>query len=344
VLFAGTRSTVYVSLDAGTQWQPLTLNLPGVQVRDVAINARQGQVAVATHGRAFWVLDNLALLEALADGTQTLYKPETAWLSHAYGGQDNPKYGATVFFNIPKSYDGKTPVTISFQDANGKTVRAFSLHKREKHPNKIADDILAGMTAADQNAYNLRRKTAIDPGMNVFQWDMRYAPPTEIIGARAMGTDDFSDQMVGPTIVPGDYTVLLDYGGTVSKQPLHVAIDPRFHPAAGELDARLALAQQIAGTLDELNRTVNAALDARSRMDAAKRAQLDAALAKIVEFRFASSEADVIWETQLRDHLAFLMNELDPAYQAPTAAESATYDDLKHQADDAIARLKALMP
>ncbi len=70
LLFAGTRSTAYVSLDGGAQWQPLTLNLPGVQVRDLAIDTREGELVAATHGRAFWILDNLALLEQLARQTE----------------------------------------------------------------------------------------------------------------------------------------------------------------------------------------------------------------------------------------------------------------------------------
>ncbi len=351
VLFAGTRSTVYVSLNGGERWRPLTLNLPGVQVRDIAIDARQGQVAVATHGRAFWILDNLALLEQLADGTpKALYAPETAWLTHAYGGGGglgdnfgtNPKYGATVFFTIPHDYNGKTPVTLSFLDANGKTIRSFRLHLRNKHAKTIPDDILANMTAVAQNAYAQTRHTAIEPGANVFQWDMRYAPPAEIIGARAMGTDDFPDTMTGPTILPGTYTVALDYGGSVSKETFDVKLDPRLHPASGDLEARLALAQQIAGTLDDLNRAVNAALAARSHMPESKRAQLDAAIHQVVEFRFDSSEADVVWETKLRDHLAFLLNELDLAYQAPTAAEQSAYEELRAQANAAIAQLRTL--
>ena len=82
VLLAGTRTTVYVSLDGGARWQPLSLNLPGVQVRDLAIDGRQGDVAVATHGRAFWILDNLALIEQLARNgggdatTAQLFAPE----------------------------------------------------------------------------------------------------------------------------------------------------------------------------------------------------------------------------------------------------------------------------
>ena len=65
LLFLTTKSTVYVSFDGAAHWQPLTLNLPNVQVRDVAINTREGKVVIATHGRSLWVLDNLALLEQL---------------------------------------------------------------------------------------------------------------------------------------------------------------------------------------------------------------------------------------------------------------------------------------
>ena len=114
LLFAGTRSTAYVSLNGGQDWQPLTMNLPGVQVRDLAIDSREGELVAATHGRAFWILDNLAYLEQLAGKTSfsvaslQLFSPETAWLSNAYGGPDsptpefgdNPKYGAAVFFTF----------------------------------------------------------------------------------------------------------------------------------------------------------------------------------------------------------------------------------------------------
>ena len=73
LLFLGTQSTVYVSLDGGAHWQPLSLNLPHVQVRDIAINAREGELVAATHGRSFWMLDDLALLEQLASQTNSAF-------------------------------------------------------------------------------------------------------------------------------------------------------------------------------------------------------------------------------------------------------------------------------
>ncbi len=353
VMFAGTRSTVYVSLDGGAQWQPLTLNLPGVQVRDIQIDARQGDVAVATHGRSFWILDNLALLEQLAEGASSahvqLFAPETAWLSHAYGGGgfggsgQNPAYGASVFFHVPADYKGKTPVTLTFSDAAGHTVRSFTLHLRNKKAKTIPPAILAYMPDVQQYAYALRDETAIDPGMNLFQWDMRYTPATEVNGLLVETTDDFSDLLNGPTITPGTYTVTLNYGGQTTKQSFNVQLDPRLHPAAGDLESRLALATRISNTISALDTAINTARAARPRLSAAKRAQVDAIVASVAQFQVHSSEGDLLHETKLRNQLAFLMNELDLAYQAPTSAELTTYETLRTEAATAITRLHSLL-
>jgi len=353
VLFAGTRSTIYVSLNGGGNWQPLTLNLPYVQVRDIAIDARQGDVAVATHGRSFWILDNLSVIEQLANGVSgspLLFAPETAWLSHAFGSEtaragtgQGPTYGTSVFFNLPADYAGKSPLTLSFLDANGRSVRSFDLHLRNKKEKKPSAQQLSTMDEVQIRANDLHDLTGVDTGMNLFQWDMRYAPATEAHGVHAFGTDDFSDTVDGPTIVPGKYTVVLTYGGKKMQQAFHVALDPRLHPGQNALAARLALVMRIRNTLDSLNRAVNAALAARLRLPADKRAQLDAALADMVQLNVHSSEGDLLHESKMRDHLAFLMNSLDLAYQAPTSAEYAIYDELRAGAAAEIARLRAAM-
>jgi len=356
LLFAGTRSTVYVSLDGGGAWQPLTLNLPGVQVRDLAIDARQGEVAAATHGRAIWILDDLKLLEQLAQhpemtsSTVQLLAPETAWLTHAFGNSsseipnmgENPKYGATVYFSVPKSYNGSTPVTLSFLDAQGNVVRSFALHKRDKHAKKPTPTQLAAMDHAQQIARNLLTETAIDPGMNAFNWDMRYSAAEEVRGFHMPTATDIDDGVSGPTIVPGTYSVALDYGGTKHTQTFAVQLDPRFSPPAGALAERLAVARKLHATLDTLNRAINAAHAAREHLSVEKQRALDAVLADAVQMNIRSSEGDLLHEVKLRDHLAFLMNELDTTYSAPTAAESETYQELQAQAASTIARLKEL--
>jgi hypothetical protein len=179
--------------------------------------------------------------------------------------------------------------------------------------------------------------------MNAFEWDLRYAPPTEIRGAHLVPTDDFRDDMEGATALPGDYTVVLTYGGTTVKQPLKIQLDPRFSPPADALQARLTLANQYADLLNALDSTTNAALAKRGSLGAAKQAELDRVIQSVVELRFSSSEADVVYASRLRDYLAFQMNSLDLAYRAPTQAQQDAYSELKAQTDDAIARMKSIV-
>ncbi len=356
LLFAGTRSTVYVSLDGGSQWQPLTLNLPGVQVRDLAIDAREGELVAATHGRAFWILDNLALLEQLARqtsysvATAQLFAPETAWLTNNYGGGgpfsapnsgENPKYGATVFFNLPASYDGKTPLSLTFFDANGATVRSFTMHPKPKKESHLSFEELFNLDAATQRAHELADLTGAKAGINVFQWDMRYAPAYDFPGFRLSPTDDWQDTADGPTIVPGKYTAVLQYGSTKLDVPVTVQLDPRLHPAAGDLEARLALEQQIVSAVDTLDRDLAAAMTARAKLSPAKQAEVNAAIADLVQLDIHSSEADVLHETKIREQLAFLLNSLEGAFAKPTAAEYQTYKDLAALATQGEATLKA---
>ncbi len=356
LLFTGTRSGVYVSYNGGAAWQPLALNLPGVQMRDIAIDARQGEVVVATHGRAFWVLDNLALLEQLArepqpSATQALlFTPETAWLSHAYGAAadlppaagKNPPFGATVFFNVPAGYNGKTPVTLSFEDAHGATIRSFTLHLK-KHAKKVPPEVKSELLEIPRRALDLADLTGIKPGMNAFQWDLRYAPTTEVAGYRAPTALDFSASVDGPTVVPGTYTAVLQYGGKKVTAPLQVQLDPRLHPAPGDLDARLALEMRIHDTLGKLNTTINAARTAERSVSKEKRERIESALADLVQFDTHSSEADTLHETKLREHLTFLANELEVAYEKPTAAEYATFDQLHAEAEAGESRLANVM-
>ena len=360
LLLLGTKSTVYASFDGGARWQPLTLELPKVQVRDIAIDARQGDVAIATHGRAFWILDNLTLLEQLAStqGSASVddvhvFAPQTAWLTHAYGSSPyaarmiagrNPPFGATVFFTVPRSYNGQTPATLTFSDASGAVVRTFTLHPATKPPKETPAqrDRFAPALRADQA---LEQLTGIVPGPNRFQWDLRYAPATEVRGfnppVAAGGEEDTVD---GPTVVPGKYAVTLDVGGTTSRATFDVALDPRLHPAPGGLDARLALMQKIHATLDDLDRTLNQAIAARDAAKSSPRvAALDAAIDDLVQLNITSTEGSLLYQTRLRSHLAYLAADVDLAYDKPTAAQYAVYDELQAQAQAGIARLKAAM-
>ncbi|HEY1653534.1 MAG TPA: hypothetical protein VGF86_00295, partial [Candidatus Tumulicola sp.] len=354
-LFAGTRNHVYVSFNGGAEWQPLSLNLPGAQVRDLAIDARQGELVAATHGRAFWILDNLALLEQLARQTQfgvaepQLFAPETAWLSHAYGDEgelvansgENPAYGASVFFSLPPGYTGKTPVTLTFRDSTGATVRSFALHLKEKSEKEISPDEREELDAVHQRALDLRELTAIQPGSNLFQWDLRYPPAADVPGFRTLGTDDFPDTGEGPTILPGSYSIVLQYGSQRLEQPLLVQLDPRLHPTMDDLEARLALGRQIHTAIDTLDQAVIAAMAARGRLSRAQRIVVDREIANLILMKVHSSEADVLYETRFREQLGFLANEIESAYERPTQAEYASFAELQAEAAAGEARLQS---
>jgi photosystem II stability/assembly factor-like uncharacterized protein len=359
LFFLTTKSTVFVSFDGAAHWQPLTLNLPNVQVRDIAIDAREGKIVAATHGRSMWVLDNLALLEQLArpapadaDGAM-LYAPQRAWLTHAYGAPayggppnvagngENPPFGAIVIFYVPKSYDGTTPVTLTFNDSAGTVVRAFALHlKSHAKPEEPSERYHPTEDAARAYA----RLTGIGPGMNTFQWDLRYPDATEITGFEPSGSGGgLDDSLLGPQIVPGKYTVTLQYGAAQMSQPFELALDPRSTATPADLAARRDLGLKIHALQEELDRTVNAALAARpKRGPGAPRTQLDAAIVAVVDVVHPQAdEGALLYESRLRDFIAYLNAEVDMGYVRPTAAEYAVFEKLSADAARAEARLRA---
>ncbi len=344
LLFLGTKNTVYTSFDGGASWQPLSLNLPHVQVRDIAIDTRQGQIAVATHGRAFWILDNLTLLEQLAKqpvldaSAAQLFAPQTAWLTHSYGASEyaklipsvgeNPPFGATVIFALPKT--GATPMSLAFMDAKGQLVRRFTLH-----PGTAKGDVHAGV--------------------NRFVWNLRYPDATEVTGFKPpIAAGGLPDTVEGPIVTPGRYAVVLTDGGSTVTKPFDVALDPRLHATAADLEARLALQQRIHATLNQLDVTIDRAIATRDRLNAAMvshrvtaakarpvLAALDTAIHGLVQLKIQSSEGSLLHATKLRSHLAYLAADIDLAYLRPTAAQYAVFEDLDHQAAVGEASLNA---
>ncbi len=379
LLFLGTRSTVYFTLDGGAHWQPLTLNLPVTQVRDIAINTRQGQIVAATHGRSFWVLDNLALLEQLTKNPAVeanagfLFAPQQAWLTHEYGLPEaemrrppdagyNPPFGATVFFYVPQNYDGKIPATLQFVNAQGKMIRSFPLHlateqeKKEKEQESAAqigtrlEETAQKVDHSDEPSdQRIREKeaklSAVEPGMNVLQWNLRYPYATEVSGYHApIAAGGLDDSVEGPVVVPGTYSVVLDYGGQKTQQNFTVSLDPRLHATQNDLEARLALDLQIHADLDALDKNINQALAARDKLQkavpgngstngqvAGKLAAINRDIDSVAQMAMKSSEGSLLHETKLRDHLAYLMADIDLSYDRPTGEQEAVFHELDQE-------------
>ena len=374
LLFLGTKNTLMVSFDAGAHWQSLKLNLPTAQVRDIAIDTKQGQIAIATHGRAFWVLDNLTVLEQMtkkpeAESASTfVFAPEKAWLTHAYGSPNpeftppdsgkNPPFGATIFFHIPTSYDGKTPVKLEFLNSQGGMVRTFDLHlKKKESKEQEKAEAEAEKTPSQQKKEAEEKLTAIEPGLNRFQWNLRYPDATDVVGFEApIAAGGLDDTVDGPVAVPGSYSVVLDYGGEKTQEQFDLSLDPRLNASQEDLEAQFALDMKIHEALDSLDKKIDEAISTRDKLESAVKqhhlteaqagkaiSDLNDQIGNLVQLKIQSSEGSLLHETKLHSYLAYLAADVDLAYAKPTAAQYAVFDHLNQQAKEAEQKLDGLI-
>jgi hypothetical protein len=277
-----------------------------------------------------------------------------------------------VFFHIPQNYDGKTPATLQFTDGNGKVIRSFSLHlaTAEEKQEKEQESAAQTGTRLEEPARNvdhsdeptdqrIREKeaklAAIEPGMNVFQWDLRYPYATEVTGYYApIAAGGLEDSVEGPVVVPGTYSAVLDYGGQKTQQSFTVALDPRLHAAQHDLEARLSLDLKIHADLDALDKDINQALAVRDKLQNAVNTQnmtdghvtgvLDALnrdIGNAAQIAMKSSEGSLLYETKLRDHLAYLAADIDLSYDRPTPSQEAVFSELDQHVKESKQKLEA---
>ena len=195
---------------------------------------------------------------------------------------------------------------------------------------------------------------AIEPGMNRLQWDLRYPYATEVTGYHApIAAGGLEDSVQGPVVVPGTYSVVLDYGGQKTQQNFTVALDPRLHATQQDLGARLDLDLKIHADLDALDKDINKALAARDKLQKAVAdhsvtdAQAASALAalnrdidSVAQMAMKASEGSLLFETKLRDHLAYLAADIDVSYDRPTASQATVFHELDQQAKDSKQKLE----
>ena len=251
LLFAGTETGVYVSFDDGDHWQPLQLNLPTVSVRDLAI--RDHDLIAATHGRSFWVLDDVTPLEQLTDGDAGapvhLYQPRRALRLRRSEGNDtplppeephgtNPPAGAIIDYAL--SVPAQGPVTLEIRDEQGVLVRRFSSDDRAETPQEPPQIMEAWLPHPEPLTAHV--------GHNRFVWDLRYPPPPverPSYSIAAIPGEGTVAEPEGPLALPGAYRVVLSVGGRTVSQTLQVELDPRVQVAESALADQLRLALEI---------------------------------------------------------------------------------------------------
>ncbi|HTW49790.1 MAG TPA: hypothetical protein VMD92_17670 [Acidobacteriaceae bacterium] len=244
LLFAGTEFGIYVSFNGGAQWQPLQMNLPVTSVRDMDIH--DDDLVIATHGRSFWVLDDITPLRQAAEvgsATGYLYKPETAIRIDNDGflgtplppeepQADNPPNGAIVDYFLAES---AAKVTLQILDAQGHVIRHFSSAEKQPPPRPLLP--------IAERWFPKPQMLETSAGEHRFVWDLH-------AGSSSAGTgdDDADDEIgaaAGPRVPPGMYTVRLGVNGTTMEKPLEVTMDPRCACTQAVLDAQYAFGQQI---------------------------------------------------------------------------------------------------
>jgi len=341
LLFAGTETGVYVSFDEGDHWQSLQLNLPVVPVTDLTV--KDDDLIASTQGRAFWILDNISPLEqATSDSVSAqtrLFKPRAAYRTgrggRFGGGGGAGLYAGSVIVDYYLARASEQPVTLEFQDANGKTIRKF--------------------TSGGQPRGRGQAVVTNEQGLNRFAWDMRYPDAHGING----GTFFLGGGLRGPQAAPGEYKVKLTAGDQSATETFHIKKDPRVATTAAQFKEQLALALSARDKLSAADDAINQIREIQQRVTAASQkagdnaaiagaahtlnGRLDVVLHHLYEPRFTGfDDQTLIYPLQLNNRLAAMQNYLGGDY-GPTAQDIAVLKELSGELSEQLASLTRVL-
>jgi len=269
LLFAGTENAVWVSFDEGDQWQSLQLNLPHTSMRDLWVH--EDDLIVATHGRAFWILDDITPLRQLAasvvQADATLFRPGKAYRVRRDTNPDtpippdeptalNPPHGAILDYYLAKPASG--PVTLEILDSAGKIVRRYSSTDK---PDVTEEQLKSQLIPL----YWIRMPKALstEPGMHRWVWDLHYPDPVATQHGYPIAAipGDTPREPQGPHALPGKYSARLTVNGHSYTEPFTVVMDPRVKTTTAGLTQLFELETRLAALL---TRTSQAVVNARS--------------------------------------------------------------------------------
>ncbi len=357
LLFAGTETGIFVSLNDGARWDPLQLNLPRTAVRDIRVH--DNDLIVATHGRAFWVIDDISPLRSIADSVTAkplhLFAPAAAirWGNAARAGDavgSNPRYGVSVDYWLREQ--PPSPVELQVLGADGQVIRRFSSAEAPKVDS-------TGSAAGDSAAAAMRRSQRADAlsyiaadsvvhrraGSNRFVWDLRY-PSARRIPKSISDLGHFE----GPLAVPGTYRVRLIVGADTLSQPFVVLPDPRTtltaaqyaaqFEASARVTARIAdiadavlRIEELQRQLDERTRYVSGQPYAAQVKTAATalRGKFEAVRAAAYEVNTKAEQATLNYPIRLYQKLVTLNAQVSEGTNPPTRAHTAVLTELSEK-------------
>jgi len=355
LLYAGTERGVFVSFDDGARWRSLQINLPITPVHDLVI--KNDDLVLATHGRSFWILDDVSPLRQFADSVagedMHLYQPATAYRMHthtddaadtsprlAFAGK-NPPNGAMIYFYLkqaPKP-ELKQEVKIEVLDAAGSVIRKYSSNNTEP---------------LDPDDKKPEKQIKLEDGLNRFVWDLHYEEANRVPGYFLW---EYNDGARGPLALPGNYQVRLTANGKSATAPFEVKIDPRVTTSKSDLEKQFKLEMEVRDQLNRVYDAVNQIQDIREQLDGLKKrlvpgdstkalfegaraldAKLIAVRDPLINFKISASEDSLAYVPGIDAKLAFLsMAVAGFADSAPTASQYQEFDKLKKQTDELLA-------
>ncbi len=348
LLYASTERAVYVSFDDGDHWQSLRLNMPAGSVRDIIV--KNDDLVAATHGRGFWILDDITPLRQLNStvlSADHLFKPQDAirvrWnmntdtpLPPDFPAGPNPPDGAILNYYLKSAATG--PITLEIRDSMGQVVRRYS----------SADPIPPEDPELIIPRYWLRPPQILSAtaGMHRFIWDMHLTPlsgirPSYPIAAIVHNTPA---EATSPWALPGNYTVVLTANGKSYSQPLKITMDPRVKTPPADLQEQYRLSKRVYDGAYKLSVAINEAAAIRDQLKERRAHAQGSALEAIDGFRKkldalageeggrrrrAATEEDSL--TSVRGSLLALMGILQDADVAPTTQTVASIAEVERK-------------
>ena len=356
LLFAATETGVYVSFDDGAKWETLQLNLPRASVRDIRVHGND--LVIATHGRAFWAMDDISSLRQLADSVTTkrvhLFQPADAYRvtgSHrrARGDGENPYDGVLVDYWFKEA--PKEAVTMQFIDAKGSIIRSFrsapAPDTSDHTPKKIADSLAY---AASDSIVPTRA------GSNRFWWKLRYPSAKEI---KSVVNDEGT--LDGPMAVPGTYRVRMIAGMDTMTRSFSIKLDPRLQATTADLQQQFDLGMKVQGRMNsivdafarinDLQQQIDVRVEQSAEQDYAKRVKgaakpvrdrLELVRTELVDWFNHDDQATLHFPIKLYNMMLTLNSQVLGQDAAPTQQHGAILNDLGGKIDVQLEALQKL--
>ncbi len=361
LLYAGTETGMYVSFDAGENWQDLQLNLPAVPITDLDVHKRDKDLIVATQGRSFWILDDLPVLHQMSDqiakAENHLFTPEKTYL---FGGPSfsrpgstigqNPERGAVIFYTLKN--DVEDEIKLEFIDPDGNTIRTYSSAKDQR-----GRPVKESPMFYEEEGTTRPSVVSKNKGLNKFVWGLDYPRVTDINGTQILWAGSTS----GPNAIPGTYTVKMHIGDeVVGEETIEVVKDPRLTSVSQEdFVAQFELVKTIKAKLDTTHKSINRIREVRKEVNEMvaeakdneelqeKAKTMKEALSEIenalVQTKAEAFQDVLNFKIKLNNKLAALASTVATGYGRPTQQQYAVYEDLAAQVDVQLERLQSVL-